>query len=63
MNEEKIKAELDIIVKNYKSLPMNVEVIQESFINEMAMVLSGAAIDSDHFEEIMKFFKNYKTEI
>lgn len=61
--EDKIKVKLDAIVKNYKSLPMSIEIIQESFINEMATALSDSAIDNDHFEEIMKFFKNYKVNI
>jgi len=59
MNEKKLTRNLTAIISKYKNLPLDCEAVSDSFINEMAEVLSNSAEDSEDFIHIMNFFKDF----
>jgi hypothetical protein len=57
MDREKLRQNIKETHKKYEYLPLDVSLIQESYIEEMANIVVSQAFDAEDFEESIRIFR------
>ena len=60
MNEKVLEIGLNSIAFKYRNIPMDCDVVEQSYINEMAEFLVDSAVDEEEFYLVMDFFKTFQ---
>ena len=58
VNKEKLKKDIEEAIKKYEDLPLDVNAVNDSFIEEIANVVVSQAFDIDALIESIRIFNN-----
>jgi len=58
MNKDKLRKDIKEAIKKYEGMPLDVKVVCDSYVEEVANVVVSQAFDSEDFEESIRIFRN-----